>query len=472
MKKSRIFLFILLFLFFSLINYLVPYTNDDLAWGSIIGKARLNNFFANYNGRYLGNLLVLLLTRFKILKSIIIGFSFTLLCYLINELISKNVVITLTISILLLTLPKEIFNQTVVWTSGFSNYVPPVILLLLFVNLYVNYYKKSHFYNFSILILGIVSTLFMEHLTIYCLILSVLSFFYSYKKNKKQLPTTLYYLIGVIIGSITMFSNGAYHNIAIGTDWYRHIPNENIIMYMLVKYFTMIYKYLFFKNSYILITISFSFYVLYKNSRKNILLKTSTLFTFLYSCYSLISSFISITNLTFIYIQGILTLVYIGAVLIEIYYLNLRTSLKKQLYFILGSILVIVAPLFIVNPLNARCFFPTYILLIIFSALLLKEAINYINPNRYIYIKTSSIFILLSVIAFYTFIFFSIYITNIKSLNIIKSALKDNCCKIILPKNKYESFLYYPYPSNKANLARFKLFYKIPQDVIIEFKGN
>ena len=48
-KYKKIVPFVVVFLFFGVLGYLFPYTNDDWAWGSRIGINRLNNFFANYN---------------------------------------------------------------------------------------------------------------------------------------------------------------------------------------------------------------------------------------------------------------------------------------------------------------------------------------------------------------------------------------------------------------------------------------
>ena len=56
-------LYIFLFAFLFLLTYYFPYSNDDWAWGSKTGLERLQNGFKDYNGRYLGNLLVILLTR-------------------------------------------------------------------------------------------------------------------------------------------------------------------------------------------------------------------------------------------------------------------------------------------------------------------------------------------------------------------------------------------------------------------------
>ena len=47
---------------------LLPYSGDDWTWGGQAAFTRLNSGFANYNGRYLGNLLIIPLSRFYILR--------------------------------------------------------------------------------------------------------------------------------------------------------------------------------------------------------------------------------------------------------------------------------------------------------------------------------------------------------------------------------------------------------------------
>ena len=52
-----------------LLAALAPYVDDDWDWGGPGGLERLAQGFADYNGRYLGNVLVLLLTRSRALKA-------------------------------------------------------------------------------------------------------------------------------------------------------------------------------------------------------------------------------------------------------------------------------------------------------------------------------------------------------------------------------------------------------------------
>jgi len=62
-ENNKIWLrYIICFGLIAILCYLFPYTGDDWAWGSKIGIDRLNNWFENYNGRYVGNLIVLAMT--------------------------------------------------------------------------------------------------------------------------------------------------------------------------------------------------------------------------------------------------------------------------------------------------------------------------------------------------------------------------------------------------------------------------
>ena len=74
---------IIMIVIFLCICYFFPYVHDDWAWGSSIGINRLNNLFKNYNGRWAGNILVILLTRSNILKTLFMVLIFCLTIKLI-----------------------------------------------------------------------------------------------------------------------------------------------------------------------------------------------------------------------------------------------------------------------------------------------------------------------------------------------------------------------------------------------------
>lgn len=127
------------FFFFCALAFLFPYTGDDWAWGTSIGLARLQSHFHDYNGRYLGNLLVLLLTRSKALVIVTMAAAYTLTCWLCYKFTSeKRPIVFLFAVLLFLLMPKSIWAQAVVWTSGFSNYVPPALASVSFILLFHN----------------------------------------------------------------------------------------------------------------------------------------------------------------------------------------------------------------------------------------------------------------------------------------------------------------------------------------------
>ena len=67
-------LYIIFFFSITAIAALFPPSADDLGWATSQGAALLERGFSNYNGRYLGNLLAVSLTRIGLLLTPIKAF--------------------------------------------------------------------------------------------------------------------------------------------------------------------------------------------------------------------------------------------------------------------------------------------------------------------------------------------------------------------------------------------------------------
>ena len=132
------------FLLLFALSYLFPYSGDDWAWGSEIGLKRLQTGFVDYNGRYAGNLLVMALTRVRLLRAAVMAVVYTATALLARNFASskKNVVFLFGVALFFL-LPKRIFVQAVVWTSGFTNYVPSILLVFCYFCLIKNIFEKE-----------------------------------------------------------------------------------------------------------------------------------------------------------------------------------------------------------------------------------------------------------------------------------------------------------------------------------------
>jgi hypothetical protein len=74
----------------SVIAFQFPPSGDDWAWGSHYGVDRLHEDFAGYNGRYLGNLAVLLLTRTPWLAPFVVAGGLVLAMRLIAGLSERR----------------------------------------------------------------------------------------------------------------------------------------------------------------------------------------------------------------------------------------------------------------------------------------------------------------------------------------------------------------------------------------------
>ena len=375
-KNKRFVFYGIVFLFLLALCFLFPYSHDDWAWGSREGIERLSNGFYNYNGRWVGNLLVMLLTRSYLLRNIFTAATLTLIAYLIDKFnLVKNKTIQLITIFLLIGISHLILRQAVVWTSGFTNYVFSSLLILIFCYLNKDIFSNSEekkntiFLSLFSLVLGFISALCVEHVTIYCVLLSIFVLVYRLIKYRKMSLHNLAYFIGTISGTILMFSNEAYHSIANNVDGYRTIsPIVNAIN----NYFDVIYKELCFNNYLVNLLLSFSLiFLLFKSMSKNnkckILKYLNIIILAGYPIYSLSSKLLGVSiflNYTK-YVNGVLTIVYLLSVFMSII---MSVKDKKDLFFILFnyfSIVLLTAPLLVVTPIGSRCFFPMYVFFII-----------------------------------------------------------------------------------------------------------
>ena len=82
-KKKWINLIVILFAFFGFVYIMstIPFCSDDWAWGASVGAQRLASHFRGYNGRYLGNLLILLLTKSKFINILVTASCFIFFLY-------------------------------------------------------------------------------------------------------------------------------------------------------------------------------------------------------------------------------------------------------------------------------------------------------------------------------------------------------------------------------------------------------
>ena len=206
---------------------------DDWAWGSHIGLERLSNSFRNYNGRYLGNLLILALSRSHFLNAVAFALVLTLLIYLMQKAGTGLFRSTcLFIPLLFFLMPSTMFRQVFSWASGFVNYVPSMVFVLLFLviirrSMQPDAPALTVWRAAFILVTGFAGQLFVEHVTLYMVAASLLMLLVCSLIKKKLHVESLLYAISCIAGAAFMFTNGAYLN-AITSPGYQEIPSFSL----------------------------------------------------------------------------------------------------------------------------------------------------------------------------------------------------------------------------------------------------
>ena len=252
-KKDLVFS-VLLLAAFSGLFYLFPYTGDDWAWGSQLGLERLATWFDNYNGRYFGNLLVLVLTRCKWVNVLLTAVSMVCFCLFPKMFVKTEKFLPYALGTLFFFLiPRSMWAQVLVWTSGFSNYVPPILLVFLYLILVQNIFDPEQpEYGKGMVavapVIGFSAALYMENVTLYNLVVAAAVLLIAYVRFRKAYGMHLAYAVGSIAGAVLMFTNSAYGTIAQGGDEYRSSALDEGLITTIVNNISKIVRSLFLEN--------------------------------------------------------------------------------------------------------------------------------------------------------------------------------------------------------------------------------
>lgn len=478
-KRMKLLRYGICFLLIALLCWMFPYTGDDWTWGSQIGIDRLNVWFYAYNGRYVGNLAVLALTRSNILKMLVMAVCLTGIIYLVEH-ISKKKWSFYVSCIALLLIPKEILGQAVVWTSGFTNYVLPVFLIMIFIAYAYPVFQKQLpeyrlWHCLPLFLLGAISSLIMENITIYNIALTVGIIIYALAVHHKVIASHLAYLAGSIVGTIYMFSNGAYQNIVNNESAYQQVADGGVVNNIKINYFEVIVKYLCLDNIWMNIGILILCAILFRQCLsiwKGRGQRWTAGFCLIVMAAFNIWAFLSSVGLELtekqkplLYMEGAFVAVYMLALIVFCILAGIaRKSLWRILFWNAG-IACLAAPLLVVNPIGPRCFFPTYVLFL----LLLVELGGQLNGEAVQSFFEGKVFrnaclcICLSGMAFYLNIFWAIHQVDRDRLARVERQVAAGKTTVEICYLPYRSYLWNDIPAEWAE--RFKLFHKLPEDL-------
>lgn len=465
--KKINFIIIFYFLIIVLLIFLFPLLGDDLLHGSIGNSFA---FMPHVNGRYLGNFFGINLSANLVLRVIIKSLVILLIIFMSKKILEiKNNRYILFFIILFMLMPKEMFRETIPFNSGFANYVIPIVGVLYIINAHLNntQNKSNCFKLIMFLLLGVFNSLFVEHVTIFNLILSIYIIIYDIKKYKKINYNYLLYFIGSLIGTIIMFSNPTYLVAFKGDDVYRSFSSFRELLY---KPWAVL-RASFFKNYIFNIVLILILLKLYKEKTdKNSLDKFLFVYLIFFGLYTLLKLFHLIPENIFIKMFEVILIL---TLIFTVYYVlkNLRILSDREKYrliFYFLCMLFILAPLVVVSPLGARCYVMVYVLLIIFMLNLLII----LEKNKLINIKKLSKYLIVLAtlqIILYLNIYYKIYEENLVMVKSIEEAKNNDNSIIKLEKFSNPEFIHGDLCSKYVQ-ETIRIYYQIPSTITFEIE--
>lgn len=479
--RQYVFIYLLLFI----LCFLFPYSGDDWTWGSQIGIDRLNTWFANYNGRYVGNLIVLMITRSNLLKASVMALCLVVILYTLAHITHAKLALPIA-SLFLLLIPVSIACQAIVWSSGFANYAVSAATTLVFLRsiLWVFQPKASipgdalsqHPRSaIPMLLLGFLGSLIVEHITIYNLAASGLVLLIVAVRFHKVLIHQACYFLGCVLGSAYMFSNGAYRAISQGIDQYRTMAHDvkNILYYAVTNFFNTIQYELFMNNFFLNAAILVVLFLLYRSAKGRFSSRQQRLVVLCfginlgYFLYAALFFPLFLGDLPWIkYCNGGATLITAAALLYLIAVLVHGHVNEYRIWFLAGSIVFLGCTLLIVTPLGSRCFFITYVLFLVLLlellTLLPDSCQHWFSSSAAKTISTAAIAILL---VMYYILFGFAYRESCLRISHIREKVAQGQTTVEIIQNRYARPYIFFHVQGNINETEYKSFYNLPKNI-------
>ena len=419
--------YIIFFICFFLFSLLFPYTGDDWVWGTY--KLNLETITdlsldLKLNGRYIGNVLAIILTKNIIIRGLLMSLVMTLLMHIINSFTGGEKYLSI---FLLVCIPACVLKQVIPWSSGFANYMASTLVLFWILDLLLNNKEEHLMLSFLLCFIG---SLFLENNTIFILGLTIFLNIRYYVKNKKLSKFYLMAFLGSIFGTFIMFSHPSYVGIFTGANEARHIGKASLIVH---NYF---YNYMLYgvNANYVIFALLEILLFVYAFKKDRLTNKRLKLFI------------ISYVMLLYIVItEGVPSLydkVYLNCTVSTFYLIflmaifhSLFKKKKEYNYFWYGILLccLVTGPLIVANTIGPRNFFTIYLIVGIITIRLYNDLFE--NTKLFNNITKT---ILAVLIVYYVIVFGRINYANLERDNYIyRHRCEDTIYVARLPHHKY-----------------------------------
>lgn len=473
-------LYLTLFISFLVVAKLTPFTGDDWYWGSYFGVTALANHFDGVNGRWAGNLIIIITTRFEIAQ------------LLIESLVNVGIVVS-AISIIrffspishsrafiaymfaTILIPISVWAQTYFWSSGFANYNVSALTILLLIRISLPlFFKRTEnskvgliancIVVVGIFLLAFINQLFVENQTIFMLAASLIVLIFAIK-NRHGLHKAIALIVGSVLGAWVMFfSNDSYQGMFYGdSEGFRHIGSSPLAS-LLEIYSTRTLNFLFYDGIYIFLFLSI---VIAVTMRKTTAQKVIGAFCVAFCSFLIFWPLVihESSILDFPLLNTLTALLSIVFMLVSILALLLqRDKSLLPLALILATSYILVLIFSIQSTFGPRNFLLTFILINIVTVSLLVS-VKHLRKEFFMYLAVPILAFTLAI----GYGLVSNYQTSVANENVIKVAIQEDAPTIKLTRYRFPNLGQHLNP-NERRIERMKIFYGINPDTEVSFE--
>ena len=370
----------LLFIFLGFICVNTPLISDDFEFAdlALTNPRDLISYVLYYgNGRLMGNLTGIFLINYPILCGLIKAVTFCGIIWLLPRVItvsSKNrVFLAAFVPLLVLGVNPDIAGQVLTWTSGWANFIPPILIGLLCLYVIQSRNRFSFKAAALIVVLGFLGQLYVEHATAIQILSALCLLVYYHKRGHKiQARYTLYWLVAGLCGAALMFAIPKVFFLEVNrTTGYRTFHIHDFVGH---AFGALLFSISTFEQCIALLSVFSLFGFLVNKGRSAIALLKKTVYL-LSPVFLGIYPFLNISWSILELAKHGLTLIYLALLLIDI--LLMKDQVKKLAVLWLGILAIIAtAPFLVITPFGERCMHLSYTLLCIAALICVNSCIE------------------------------------------------------------------------------------------------
>ncbi len=478
-------LLLALFVLLTVLASRFPWSGDDWAWGSVEGVDRVRSFFADYNGRYGGNLVVYALTRAGRLTWVVVAASLVATLWLVVDLSGRRTPLRYAVALLLfLAMPQDIWRQGVVWVSGFTNYGLAALGLLV-------YLARARTLWFApvrrvpaalrvpaAVVTAFVAALFIEHVTLYLVGASLLFVAVHLVARRSPSGEGLGWALGFLAGAAAMFSNGAYRRALDGSSTYQRLGEATDAAGNAVplgdKILGQVSAWVAGENTLVNVTLVVLVCVLAGRAHRDGVRQWPAVAVVLG-----VGALVVTVPLRVIAGQSalppeVLRFSGLGLGLLVAMLVVTAAALVRDRYrrvcvaAATGSVVLVAAPTAVVQPIGPRLFYPVYVLFLVVVVLLLAEALPERMPDPVVpRLATAATGCALALLTTHVIVYALIHKAQDARVTTVRQAVDRGATEVAVDPLPFRGAVHGADPVDDVLEGRYKRFYRIPERIEI-----